>query len=165
MKTELKRREFLMKSCQAGITCCALLYGPKLNTLGNLHQGTGSDTPDPKKLNYCGYTCPADCKMKKATFGNDIALKKEAYKLWRIEEKYGIAFDPERIFCYECKTPDKPLGLVVEKCSVRTCAREKGYDCCIQCDHLSVCDKEIWKAFPDFHKEVIEMQKKFIGAA
>jgi hypothetical protein len=154
-----------MKSCQAGIACCSLLYGSKMYALGNLYQGPGSDTTDPKKLNYCGYTCPVDCKMKKATLENDTALKKVAYTNWRIEEKYGIAFDPEKIFCYGCRTPDKPIGLVVDKCSVRTCAMEKGYDCCIQCNQLSGCDKEIWKTFPDFHKTVIEMQKNYIGAA
>jgi hypothetical protein len=126
---------------------------------------SGTDIPDPKKLNYCGYTCPSDCKMKKATLANDISLKKEAYNDWRIEKKYGIAFDPDKIFCYGCKTSDHPLGLVVEKCTVRNCAIGKGYECCIQCDQLPGCDKEIWKTFPDFHKTVIEMQKKYLGTA
>jgi hypothetical protein len=101
------------------------LYASKLQLLGNPANVPGTDIPDPKKLNYCGYTCPADSKMKKATLENDVALKKEAYKDWRIEEKYGIAFDPDKVFYYGCKTPDKPVGLVVEKCSVRNCAREK----------------------------------------
>jgi hypothetical protein len=165
MKTPLQRREFLKKSYQAGIACCTLLYASKLNLLGNQGSFPGIDIPDPKKLNYCGYTCPADCKMKKATLENDVALKQEAYKNWRIEEKYGISFDPDKVFCFGCKTPDKPVGLVVEKCTVRNCAREKGYDCCIQCDKLSDCDKEIWNTFPDFHLTVIEMQKKYKDAA
>ena len=161
MKTEMKRRDFILKSCQAGIACCAMLYGAKMNTYGNATAVPGSDIPDPKKLNYCGYTCPADCKMKKATLEGNLALKEEAYKDWRIEQKYGMAFDPEKIFCHGCKTTGKPLGLVVEKCTVRACSIDKGYECCIQCDQLSMCDKEIWKTFPDFHKMVIEMQKKF----
>jgi hypothetical protein len=163
MKTELKRREFILKSCQAGIACCALLVGAKANAFGHIAAMPGNDIPDPKKLNYCGYSCPADCKMKKATLENNTELKKEAYHDWRIEEKYGMAFDPEKIFCHGCKTTAKPLGLVVEKCSVRSCAIEKGYECCIQCDQLSECNKEIWKTFPDFHKMVIEMQKKFLA--
>jgi hypothetical protein len=122
------------------------------------------DVPDPKKLNYCGYTCPEDCPMKKATLENNVELKKDAYKNWRIEKKYGIPFDPDKIFCYGCKTEEKALGLVVEKCSVRNCAIEKGYDCCIECDLLAGCDKEIWKTFPDFHNAVIEMQKKYRAA-
>jgi hypothetical protein len=150
MKTEQNRREFLKKSCQAGIACCTLMVASKLNALGNPVFTKGTDVPDPKKLNYCGYTCPADCKMKKATLENNVTLKKEAYTDWRIEQKYGLAFDPDKVFCYGCKTADKPLGLVVEKCSVRNCAIEKGYECCIQCDLLAGCDKEIWKTFPDF---------------
>jgi len=165
MKTELKRREFLKKSCQAGIACCTLWYGAKLNILGNQFTVGGADIPDPKKLNYCGYTCTIDCKMKQATIENNVALKRKAYTDWRIEEEYGIAFDPDKIFCYGCKTEDKPLGLVVEKCSIRICAREKGYDCCIQCEKLSDCDKEIWNTFPDFHLTVIEMQRKYREAA
>jgi hypothetical protein len=161
MKTELKRREFISKSCKAGMACCALLYGSKLYGIGNLNTMPGKDVPDLKKFNYCGYTCPDDCPMKMATLENNIELKKKAYTDWRIEKKYGIAFDPDKIFCYGCKTTSQPIGLVVEKCSVRECAMEKGYDCCIQCDKLSECDKEIWKTFPDFHKSVIEMQKNY----
>jgi hypothetical protein len=161
MKTELKRREFITKSCKAGVAYCALLYGSKLYGIRNLNTMPGNDKPDPKKLNYCGYTCPDDCQMKKATLENNIDLKKKAYIDWRIEKKYGIAFDPDKIFCYGCKTTRHPLGLVVEKCTVRSCAMDKGYDCCIQCDSLSACDKEIWKTFPDFHKSVLEMQKNY----
>jgi hypothetical protein len=159
MKTNPSRREFLSKSSKLGLLCGAMVCCPRLLSFGN---GLQDDTvPDPKKLNYCGYMCPPDCPMKKATLENDIKLKKEAYKNWRIEEKYGIAFDPEIFFCYGCKEEGKPLGLVVEKCTVRNCAIEKDYDCCIECSELSGCDKEIWKTFPDFHNAVIEMQKKY----
>jgi hypothetical protein len=163
MKTELKRREFILKGCQAGIACCALLHGARLNAAASFGKMRDDDIPDPKKLNYCGYTCPDECKMKKATLENDVALKQEAYTDWRIEKKYGIAFDPEKVFCYGCKTSGQPLGLVVEKCTVRNCAIAKSYDCCIQCDQLSACDKEIWETFPEFHKMVIEMQKKYLA--
>jgi hypothetical protein len=161
MKNQLKRREFILKTCQAGMAGCALLYGSPLIAAGNLNAGSGDEKPDPKKLNYCGYICPPECKMKKATLENNTELKKEAYKEWRVEEKYGIAFDPEVIVCYGCKVEDEKVGLLVKKCSVRNCAIEKGYDCCIQCDQLTACDKELWKNFPDFHKMVIEMQKNF----
>lgn len=161
MKTNLKRREFIRKSCQAGVACCALLSGSKVFAFGNLNTLHGDDLIDPKKLNYCGYTCPADCKMRKATLENNVDLKKEAFTEWRLEEKYGVAFDPEKIFCHGCKTSGKPLGYVVENCTVRSCAIEKGYDCCIQCDKLAGCDKEIWSTFPDFHKAMMELQKKY----
>jgi len=161
MKTPLKRRDFIMKSAKAGIAGCALLYGARLYGADKLNFLNSDGKPDPKKLNYCGYTCQPDCRMKKATVENDTELKKQAYKDWRIEEKYGIAFDPAKVFCYGCKVSDDQVGLVVEKCSVRNCAIEKGFDCCIQCSQLSACDKEIWKTFPDFHKMMIDLQKKY----
>ena len=161
MKTKFSRRNFLIKSSEFSIACCAFAICPKLSAMGGFLLKDG-EVPDPKKLNYCGYTCPPDCQMHKATLENDIDLKKEAYKLWRIEEKYGVEFDPEQVFCYGCKTSNKPLGIVVEKCPVRHCAIEKGYDCCIQCNELTDCELELWKAFPDFYKSVIEMQKKYL---
>ncbi len=159
MKTNQSRREFLTKSSRIGLVCGALACCPKMFSFGSMFQE--GEIPDPKKLNYCGYTCPADCPMKKATLENNVELKKEAYRNWQIEEKYGIAFDPDKIFCYGCKTDKESLGVVVEKCTVRSCAIAKGYDCCIECNDLAACDKEIWKTFPDFHNAVIEMQKKY----
>ncbi len=162
MKTSRSRREFLATSSRIGLIGGALVSCPKLFSLGKLMPE--DEIPNPKKLNYCGHTCPADCAMKKATLENNIELKREAYKDWRIEKKYGLAFEPDKIFCYGCKASGKPLGLVVEKCSVRNCAIEKKYDCCIECRDLAACDKEIWKTFPDFHKTVIEMQNKYRAA-
>jgi len=159
MKTPLKRREFILKSCMAGLSGCALLAGARLYGAESLK--ISDDKPDPKKLNYCGYTCPPDCKMKKATLEKNVELLKEAYKDWRIEEKYGMAFDPEKVSCFGCKVSDDKVGLIAEKCTVRACAMEKGYDCCIQCDELAECNKEIWTTFPDFHKMMIDMQKKY----
>ena len=153
----LKRREFIIKSCMAGLSGCALLAGARLFA-NDMVMG---DKANLKKVNYCGYQCPSDCKMKKATLTNNVALKKEAYADWRVEKKYGIAFDPEKITCYGCKVPDKKVGLIAGKCAVRACAIEKGYECCIQCDGLATCDKEIWTTFPDFHKSMIELQKQY----
>ncbi len=165
METDLNKREFLAKTCKAGMAFCALLYGSKMTALGSYSNTPGTATPDPKKLNYCGYTCPPDCKMKKATVENNVALKKEAYVDWRIEKKYGMAFDPEKVFCYGCKTEGKPLGIVVGECTVRSCAIDKGYDCCIQCDKIAGCDKEIWTTYPDFHKQVIGMRAKYLATS
>ena len=159
VKTNQSRRDFLEKSSRIGFTCGVFFCLPKILPFGSLLRE--DKIPDPRKLNYCGYTCPSDCQMKKATLENNVELKKEAYKSWRIENKYGIAFDPDKVFCYGCKTPDRSLGLVVEKCSARNCAIERKYDCCIECNNLTACDKEIWKTFPDFHKMIIDMQKKY----
>jgi hypothetical protein len=118
--------------------------------------------PDPKKLEYCGYQCPADCKMKKATLENNLELRKEAYKEWRIQEKYQMAFDPEKVFCWGCKT-DKPAGIVTANCTVRSCVISKKYDSCIQCNNLAVCDEEIWKTFPQFRESMLKLQKKYLS--
>lgn len=121
----------------------------------------GDEPIDPKKRNYCGYVCPEDCKFLKATLDNDVELKKEAWELWKIEERYGVSFDKKQAICYGCKELDKPEGIVLERCTVRACAREKKIDCCIECDQLKTCDKDLWKRFPTFHEQVVEMQEKY----
>ncbi len=55
----------------------------------------------------------------------------------------------------------KPQGMVVSNCTVRACAIEKNYDSCIQCDELTICNKDLWKRFPEFYKRVKEMQSKY----
>ena len=158
MKTNHSRRKFIKKSSKIGLACGILAICPKINSFGNFIM---DEVPDPKKLNYCGFTCSPNCKMYVAAIENDIAKKREAYEKWKLKEKYGLEFDPEQVFCYRCKSGDKPLGIVVRNCSVRKCAVEKGIDCCIECDNLKSCDKELWKDFPEFHKQVIGMQDKF----
>lgn len=160
MKKEFKRRDFLNTCYQGGLACCGLLLSQGMfagSFLGD------DEKPDPKKFNYCGYQCPADCKVKKATLENDTALKKQAYTDWRIKEKYGFEFDAETMFCYGCKAEGKPLGVIVKNCSVRSCAISKNYDCCIECKDLPACDKEIWKTFPQFKEHMITLQKKYLG--
>ena len=162
MKNKMNRRKFIIQSsvtCAAG---CALLTGSKvLSTSGMLKLLQDDEIPDPKKLNYCGYVCPEDCQMLTASIKNDPELKKEAYKVWRIKEKYNIDFDPEKIYCFKCKNDSNTEGIIIENCTVRKCAREKGFDCCIECNELEACSKEIWETFPDFKKSVIQMQIKY----
>ena len=157
-KKKINRRDFLRKSSVYGTACCGLLLGMSFNAKALFRD---DELIDPKKLNYCGYTCPADCKFLKATLENDVELKKEAYKDWKIKEKYDIDFDAEKIFCYGCKTPDKPEGVTVTNCPVRNCAKSKGFDSCIECKDLTTCDKAFWTTFPDFYTQVKEMQVKY----
>jgi hypothetical protein len=159
MKTEFKRRDFITTCFKAGVTCCALQCGVVL---------TGQDPakeqdlkPDPKNLEYCGYKCPPDCTLKKGTLENNIDMKKKAYTEFKFKEKYGIEFDADKVFCYGCKIKDKPLSMPVNACTVRKCVIEKGYECCIQCEGLAKCDKELWTNFPRFRETVIAMQKKY----
>jgi hypothetical protein len=159
MKNELKRRDFVTKCFKAGVTCCAIAYSNSLSAQEQVKQTM--QKPNPKNLEYCGYKCPDDCPLKKATVENNTDLKKKAYEIFKFKEKYGVEFDPEKVFCYGCKVDDKLLGINVKSCTVRSCAITKGYDCCIECNGLVTCDKELWKSFPEFKKAVIEMQKKY----
>jgi len=155
MKKELKRRDFITRCFGAGVACCALSHGTMLTA-------QDQDTkPDPKNLEYCGYKCPDDCPLRKGTLENNMELKKKAYEDFQFKEKYGIEFDADKVFCYGCKINDKPLSLPVKSCTVRKCVIEKGYDCCIQCDGLAKCDKELWTRFPQFKDMVIKMQQKY----
>jgi hypothetical protein len=125
----------------------------------------GDEKIDPAKLNFCGYTCPEDCKFLQGTLNDDVELKKEAWKAWKIEERFGLEFDAEQAICYGCKALDKPEGVVVSRCDVRACAREKKLDCCIECDELTGCDKDLWRRFPKFKEQVIAMQEKYRAQA
>ncbi len=162
MKTKINRRNFLIRGSQAGLACCVLLSGKNLLAGKNfIMQQDDKKIPNPKDLCYCGYKCPPDCKFLKASIKNDVELKKEAYKEWKIKEQYNIDFDPEKIFCFGCKNKENEEGVVLKKCTVRSCAISKGIECCIECNELVDCEKDLWTRFPNFKKMVIDMQKKY----
>jgi len=159
---DLDRRRFLTNSARTGIALCGACLCGRLPLLAE----EGGDEPiDPTKLNYCGYQCPDDCKFLQATLEDDVELKREAHKLWKIEERLGIEFDPETAICYGCKAEGKPEGVVVSNCGVRDCAREKKIDCCIECDDLKACEQDLWTRFPKFKEQVITMQEKYRAQA
>jgi hypothetical protein len=160
MKTNLKRRDFIKKSATACMGCCALMASSQLSAVKYLFMD--GEKPDPKKLNYCGYTCPEDCQFKTASVENDLEKKKEAWANWRIKERYGLDFDEKTAFCFGCKKEEKPAGVVMTNCTVRSCAIEKGFDCCIECEELKTCNKDLWSRFPKFHEKVVEMQTVFL---
>lgn len=163
--THIKRREFLKQTARAGVASCALLACSNLNAFHVLDRIlSGDEVPDPLKLNYCGYKCPEDCQFRMASEKNDVELKKEAYKNWAIKERFGVEFDAEKIFCFGCKNEEMPEGVVLKNCTVRKCAIEKGVDCCIECDELADCKRELWDRFPDFKLKVIEMQKTYMAS-
>ena len=144
-------RKFVTTSTIAG--CALLVSGYK----GFAH--LQNQVPDPKKLNYCGYTCPTDCVFLEASVKNDVELKKKAYETWKMKERFGVTeFDADKIFCFGCKTKDKPVGIRLQKCDVRNCLIDKKLDSCIECKDLKTCEKDLWKKFPDFKNSVIKMQ-------
>jgi len=159
MKTDFKRRDFIAACFKAGLTCCALSCGAPI--AGQYPAKDQDEKPDPKNLEYCGYKCPADCPLKKGTLENNVELKKKAYADFKFREKYGIEFEPDKVFCYGCKTKDKPLSMPVNACTVRKCVIEKSYECCIQCEKLPKCDKELWTNFPKHKDTMIEMQQRY----
>jgi anaerobic selenocysteine-containing dehydrogenase len=157
MKTELKRRDFISKCFKAGATGSALLYGNSLFA----QDPVKLKKEDLKDLTYCCYKCTSECPTYKATIENNPELKKKVYEDAKWKEKYGIDFDTDKVFCFGCKSTDKPLSINVKACTVRKCAIEKGYDCCIECNGLTACDKDLWKSYPDFKANVIEFQKSY----
>ena len=165
MKNHLNRRNFIKQSAAVGVSGCALLMAAKLNPVSAFSRlAENKEVINPKVINFCGYTCPKDCKFLQATQQNDEKLKKEAYEMWHVKERYGADFDPNTSICWGCKTADKPQGVIIKGCTVRKCAIKKGYDACIQCEELKTCDKDLWSRFPDFHKAVIEMREKYLKA-
>jgi hypothetical protein len=158
MKPEIKRREFLDKFLKAGAAGCALVYGNQL--LAETPQDQ-LKKPDLKSLTYCGFKCSNDCTLYKATIENNPELKKKAYEEFKWKEKFNVDYDPDKVFCWGCKPKDKPLSINVSACTVRKCTIEKGYECCIECNGLTACDKELWKNFPQFKLKVLEAQKLY----
>ena len=154
MTTNPNRRKFIRNSTIAG---CTLLLSGKLSAFSF----QGDEIPDPKKLNYCGYSCPKDCQFLEASVKDSTELKKKAYVTWKIKERYNVEFDSKTAFCFGCKNKEKPIGVVMANCTVRSCAIEKNHDSCIQCKKLKTCDKDLWNRFPDFHKAVLQMQEKY----
>lgn len=162
MNNTLNRRNFFKKTTQISMACCGLMAASRMEAFGNLF--LDGEIPNPKLLNYCGYTCPDGCEFKKASLENDPVLKKEAFDAWKINERYGIEFEADKVFCFGCKNTGKQDGVVTANCTVRTCVMEKDLECCIECDELADCDKELWSRFPKFKEKVIEMQQTYLEA-
>lgn len=158
----IKRRGFFKKTARAGMACCGLLASSQLGAFENYF--IEREISNPKLLNYCGYICPEGCEFKKASLENDPELKKEAFNAWKIKDCYGIEFEADKVFCFGCKNPGKPEGVVTANCTVRTCVIEKELECCIECDELVKWDKDLWSRFPKFKEQVIAMQKIYFEA-
>jgi hypothetical protein len=149
----IDRRTFI----STGATVCGLCVCAQFPFAAH----AGEEILDPKKLNFCGYSCPEDCDFLQGTLQNNVELKKKAWKAWKIEERFDIEFDEEQAICYSCKELAKPEGIVLQRCDVRACVREKELECCIECDELTACDKDLWRRFPNFKEQVVEMQARY----
>lgn len=157
MNSKLPRRDFLVKTSVACMGGCILLSGKQL-TASVIQDG---QPIDPAALCYCGYSCPDECEFLVASVKDDPELKKEVFEKWELEERYGLKFDPEKIFCFKCKPGEKPEGPVLTNCTVRSCAMEKGFQACIQCDELKECNKDLWERFPQFREAMVQLQERY----
>lgn len=162
MENGFNRRNFLKS---AGIGSCVLLLASAFKSSGSLSLiNFDNQIPDPKKLNYCGYKCPENCQMLKATIENNADLKMKAYSDFEVKKIYGIDFDADKVFCWGCKAKAKPEGILVSNCKVKMCAQERGFDCCIECNELTSCNKDLWKKYPEHYEKVVEMHKKYMSS-
>ena len=119
---------------------------------------------DLKALSYCGIPqayCEKQCELYKATRDNDAALKKTVYDQWEMKKKFGIDFEPGKIFCYGCKPGDKPLKVGMAECPVRACPLASGLESCVQCASLAACDKAFWSEWPNAFEVAKKLQARY----
>jgi hypothetical protein len=164
MESQQSRRRFLGNCAKFGGACCALLAWNRLLPAVDGPQEEKSQEKKPidlTRLSYCGIPCAQACELYKATVENDVAMKKRVYEKWGWKKKFGIDFDPDKVFCYTCKPEDKPKKVGMDTCEVRKCAMANGVESCIQCANLAACDKEFWKTWPAQFAEVKRIQARY----
>jgi hypothetical protein len=159
MESQQNRRRFLGRCAKFGGACCALLAWNRYLPAGAGSQektDQGKKPIDLNELAYCGIPCVQMCELYKATLENDVQMKKLVYEKWGWKKKFGIEFDPDKVFCYTCKPGDKPKKVGMDACDVRNCAIANDMESCVQCMNLAACNKELWKSWP----ETLEFAKR-----
>lgn len=169
MENKQSRREFIAAGMTAGtglmlgctnISCCAKLMRSKSQS----REGTSlvSEEIDFNKLAYCSWNCDQKkCQVVQAFLNDDLEAKEKIVQRW--SKKYGREFTTEEVFCYGCKTEDKPASYILEACTVRKCARGRNVITCAHCDELPACNKELWIEWPDLKKKVEELRSELQG--
>lgn len=92
----------------------------------------------------CGINC-SECNAYKATITNSEDLRKKTAQEW--SALFGVVIDPKTISCLGCQESDKnKLFSHCQVCGIRTCAVEKGFKTCAECDDFG-CEKvaSIWQ--------------------
>lgn len=164
MPSEKSRRRFLEDCAKFGGTCCALLAWNRLLPSEERSQegkDRESDPIDLKRLAYCGIPCTQACELYKATLKNDVKAKELIYEKWEWKKKFGIEYDPEKVFCYTCKPGDKPKKPGMAICGVRNCALANDVESCVQCKTLAACKQEFWKSWPELFEFVNKLQVRY----
>jgi hypothetical protein len=163
MESKQSRRHFLGQAAKLGGACCTLAAWNRLSAAERL-VATGSQEDKPLDLvpySMCGIPCAQACPLHKATANNDLKLKALIHEKWQWKKKFGVDFDPAKVFCYSCKPGDKPLKVGMADCEIRKCGLANGMESCIQCGHLASCDKAYWKTWPDQHAMVKKLQARY----
>jgi hypothetical protein len=166
METKQSRRHFLKTCAQSGAACCALLAWNRSLAAQESPEKKQEQAQKPinfSKLSYCGIPCQQVCELYTATVENDEQAKKRIYEQWNWKKKFGIDYDPAKVFCHTCKPGDKPMKVGIAECTVRNCAIANGVESCVQCKALPACDKELWKSWPQAHEFAIKMQARYLA--
>jgi hypothetical protein len=154
MSEKQDRREFLDQSLKFCAVFCAMGVWRSLAPAQESAPAKPGDVQKPidlKALSYCAIPrayCERQCELFKATRESDVKLKKVVHEKWEMKKKFGVDFDPDKIFCYGCKPGDKPLKVGMAECPVRVCPSANGLESCVQCLDLATCDKAFWKEWP-----------------
>lgn len=167
MNDKQSRRSFLGRCANGGGAFCALLVLGRISGAqesATAKPGQTQKPVDPKALCYCGIPqayCEQQCELFKATREYDVKLKKAVYERWEMKKKFGVDWDPDKIFCYGCKPGDKPLKVGIAECEVRTCPMSHGMESCVQCGGLATCDKAFWKQWPVAYEQTKKLQARY----
>jgi Protein of unknown function (DUF3795) len=161
------RRSFLGHCAKLGGACSALLALSRISRAQEsapAQPGPAQKPIDLKTLGFCGIPqayCEQRCELFKATRENDAQLKRAVYDKWEMKKKFGVDFDPDKIFCYGCKPGNKPLKVGMAECEVRTCPISHGLESCVQCGGLASCDKAFWKEWPVAYAQIKQFQARY----
>ncbi|HSQ35289.1 MAG TPA: DUF3795 domain-containing protein [Candidatus Binatia bacterium] len=166
METKQNRRHFLKTCAKSGAACCVLMAWNR-----NLPAMEGPEEKqeqklkpiDFSKLSYCGVPCAQVCELYKATLENNVGMKKILHERQEMKEKFGLEFDPEKVFCHTCKPGDKPKKVGMDTCVIRICAMANNMESCVQCKNLFACDQEYWKKWPGLYAFNKKNQARFLA--
>jgi hypothetical protein len=84
----------------------------------------------------CGIDCE-NCDARIATVANDDKLREETAKKWS-ESFNAPNINAASINCTGCRT-EGPKFSHCDDCEIRSCAQEKGFNTCGDCNELDTC--------------------------
>ncbi len=104
-----------------------------------------------KIISACGLDC-FSCECYEATQTGDLEHKKKIAAKW--SKEYQVSLTIDDINCDSCMMGDSHFSWC-HKCPIRSCAIEKNYENCAECDHFP-CQKGefIFQVFPQAKKNI-----------